>query len=90
MTAQISDTFLFRDEPFDLVAAIHMGFQDATSYRTVFDIPFTDGKIISSRDVSQEMVERRGAFRDRYDSVDSITGIDAAFSRKPDKDKNSE
>ena len=59
---------------------IHMGFQKATAFKTVYDITLDDGRIIDMKDRSKEMEIRRGAFKERYESEDLLLAIVEAFS----------
>lgn len=51
---------------------IHMGYQKATAFETVLDITIKDGRVVKVNDLSQEMEQKRGAFKKRYHSSISI------------------
>lgn len=59
---------------------IHMGYQKPTAFKTVLDITLTEGRVVEIKDRSQEMEEKRGAFKKRYDSGDLILTTEEAFS----------
>ena len=59
---------------------IHMGYQKATAFKTVLDIYLTNGRVDSIDDLSQEMEEKRGAFKKRYKSGNMMQTIQEAFS----------
>lgn len=59
---------------------IHMGYQKPTAFKTVLDIALKDGQVVEIRDRSQEMEEKRGAFKIRYESGNMIQTTDEAFS----------
>jgi|LSQX01.3.fsa_nt_gb hypothetical protein len=59
---------------------IHMGYQKPTAFKTVLDITLKEGRVVEIKDRSQEMKQKRGAFKKHYDSGDMIQTIDEAFS----------
>lgn len=59
---------------------IHMGFQKPSAFRKVLDLSFEDGLLIDVKDRSEEMEQKRGAFKKEYESKDITEGIDEAFS----------
>ncbi len=59
---------------------IHMGFQKATAFKTVLDITLKDGRIVEINDRSQEIEQKRGAFKRRYEGGDMFEMIEEAFS----------
>ena len=59
---------------------IHMGFQKPTAFKTVLDITLKDGRVVEIKDRSQEIEEKRGAFKEHYDSEELFQKIDDAFS----------
>ena len=58
---------------------IHMGYQKPTAFKTVLDITLKDGQIVEINDRSQEIEQKRGAFKKHYES-NLIETIDDAFS----------
>ena len=58
---------------------IHMGYQKPSAFKTVLDITLKGGRVVEIKDRSQEMEERRGAFKKHYESG-NIQSIDEAFS----------
>ena len=48
---------------------VHMGYQKPTAFKTVLDISLKDGKVVEIKNRSQEMEQKRGAFKKRYDSL---------------------
>jgi len=57
---------------------IHMGFQKASSFKTVYDITLKYGKIFEIKDRSKDMEQKRGAFKKHYEAGDiAQTTIDA-------------
>lgn len=59
---------------------VHMGFQKASAFETVYDATLEDGKLVSLVDRSEEMRKKRGAFKRAYESNRFSGGIDDAFS----------
>ena len=59
---------------------IHMGYQKPTSFKVVLDIALKDGQVVEIRDRSQEMEQKRGAFKQHYESGDMVQTIEEAFS----------
>lgn len=59
---------------------IHMGFQKPTAFRTVYDVTLEEGSIVALVDRSKEMEEKRGAFKERYETEDLVRRIGDAFS----------
>ncbi len=59
---------------------IHMGYQKLTAFKTVLDITLKSGRVVEIKDRSQEMEEKRGAFKKHYESGNMIQTIDEAFS----------
>lgn len=47
---------------------IDMGYQKATAFETVLDITINDGRLVKINDLSQEMEQKRGAFKKHYES----------------------
>ena len=59
---------------------IHMGYQKPTAFKTVLDITLRDGRVVEINDRSQEIEQKRGAFKKHYKSGDMLQTIDEAFS----------
>ena len=59
---------------------VHMGFQKATSFRTVIDLNFRAGRLIEFRDRSEEAARKRGAFKERFGKGNLSQDILDAFS----------
>lgn len=59
---------------------IHMGYPKATAFKTVLDITLKDGRVIEINDRSQEMEQKRGAFKKHYESENMFQTIPEAFS----------
>ncbi len=59
---------------------IHMGYQKPTAFRTVLDLTLKDGRVVEIKDRSQEMEQKRGAFKKRYESGNTGEMIEEAFS----------
>ncbi len=59
---------------------IHMGYQKPTAFKTVLDITLKDGRINEIKDRSQEMEQKRGSFKKRYESGNISQAIEEAFS----------
>lgn len=59
---------------------IHMGYQKATAFKTVLDITLKDGRVVEINDRSQEMEQKRGAFKKHYESGNTFQTIPEAFS----------
>ncbi len=57
-----------------------MGFQKATSFRTVIDLNFRAGRLIEFRDRSEEAARMRGAFKERFGKGNLTQDILDAFS----------
>lgn len=59
---------------------IHMGFQKPTAFETVLDFTLKDGRIEKINDRSEEIAEKRGEFKKRYEESGITERIDDAFS----------
>lgn len=61
---------------------IHMGFQKPTAFKTVLDFTLDQGQVTNINDRSREVEQKRGAFKDYYDSdsADLSKRIHDAFS----------
>lgn len=59
---------------------IHMGYQKPTAFRIVLDITLKDGRVVEIKDRSQEMEQKRGAFKKYYEPGNKVQTIDEAFS----------
>ena len=59
---------------------IHMGYQKASAYETVYDITIENGRVILIRNRSEEMKIKRGQFIERFHSGDLKQSIEEAFS----------
>ena len=59
---------------------IHMGFQKASGCKTVLDLSLKEGRVVEITDRSQEMNQKRGAFKNRYESGNKVQTIAEAFS----------
>ena len=57
---------------------IHMGYRKPTAFETVLDITLEDGRVVEIKDRSQEMEQKRGAFKKHYESGNMLKGIDDA------------
>ena len=57
-----------------------MGYQKPTAFKTVLDITLRDGRVVEINDRSQEIEQKRGAFKKHYNSGDMLQRIDEAFS----------
>lgn len=60
---------------------VHMGFQKPSAYGIVWDIEFSEGKIIDTKDISEKVKEIRGEYHDGYNKRELIDGIYDAFKR---------
>jgi len=58
---------------------IHMGFQKASSFKTVFDLTFENGLLKNVKDRSKEMIEKQGQFKKYYESGDTKKVVYDAF-----------
>ena len=59
---------------------VHMGYQKATAFETILDISLTKGKVLTINDRSEEVAEKRGQFKNYYESECSKKVIEDAFS----------
>ena len=59
---------------------IHMGYQKPSSFETVLDITLKDGRVVAINDRSQEMEQKRGAFKKQYESGNMLESTQEAFS----------
>jgi len=59
---------------------VHMGYQKATAFETVVDISLENGKVLAINDRSEEVAEKRGQFKNYYESEYSKKVIEDAFS----------
>lgn len=66
----------------DFVQELHvnMGFQKATAYKTVLELTLKRGRVVEITDRSQEINQKRGAFKKHYKSGDIDQTIAEAFS----------
>lgn len=63
---------------------IHMGYQNATSFKTVLDLTLDNGKVISVKNRSREMKQKRKAFKKHFESENTIQTIEDSFSLNMD------
>lgn len=47
---------------------VHMGFQKASAFETVYDITLLKGEVLKVKDHSEDAAAIRGQFKQRYDS----------------------
>jgi len=59
---------------------VHMGFQEPTSFKTVLELTFKDGRLIDVTDRSKEMEQEREAQRQKYESEYIYEEVDEASS----------
>lgn len=59
---------------------LHMGYQKPTAFKTVLDISLKDGRVVEIKDRSQEMEQKRGAFKKHYESGNMLQTTAEAFS----------
>ncbi len=59
---------------------VHMGFQKPTAFKTVLDITLQEGKIVAVEDKSEEMKQKRGEFKKRYERSSIFQRIEEAFN----------
>lgn len=59
---------------------INMGYQKAVAFKTVFDITLKDGLLVEVKDRSMEMEQKRGAFKEYYNSLNRLEKILHNFS----------
>ena len=59
---------------------IHMGYQKASAYETVYDITIEKGRVILIRNRSEEMKNKRGQFIEQFHSGNLRQSIEDAFS----------
>ena len=66
----------------DFVQKLHvnMGFQKATAFKVVLELKLKRGRVVEITDRSQEMNQKRGAFKKHYNSGDIHQTIAEAFS----------
>lgn len=65
---------------------VHMGVQSATSFKSVLEIEFLDGKVQSVEDRSKYFEGKRGEFKEKYDRGGSVEVIEEAFLTSMEKD----
>jgi hypothetical protein len=65
---------------------VHMGVQSATSFKTVLEIEFLDGKVQSVMDRSKYFESKRGEFKEKYEKGSLVELIEEAFSTSLEKD----
>jgi hypothetical protein len=66
---------------------VHMGYQKPTAFKTVLDITLKKGQTVDINDRSQEVRQKQGAFKKRYESADVTSNdIKDAFSLDMDLD----
>lgn len=56
------------------------GYQEATAFKSVYDITLLDGKITRLTDRSAEMAAKRGKFKREYEAGDMEQTMEDAFS----------
>jgi hypothetical protein len=59
---------------------VHMGYQKATAFETVLDITLKGGRVLEIKDRSEEMAQKRGAFKNRFHSGNILQTNAEAFS----------
>ena len=59
---------------------IHMGFQKPSAFETVLDLTLKDGRVVKILDRSKEMEQKRGEFKERYETGSRLEAIEEAFS----------
>ena len=59
---------------------VHMGYQKATAFKTVYDITLENGTVVEVKDRSEEMEKRRGTFKRHYETGNMSQTIEEAFS----------
>jgi hypothetical protein len=59
---------------------VHMGFQEPTSFKTVLELTFKDGRLTDIKDRSKEMAQERETLKQRYESEGLYEEIDEAIS----------
>jgi len=65
---------------------VHMGVQSATSFNSVLEIEFLDGKVRSVVDRSKYFKSKRGEFKEKYEQGSSVELIEESFSTSLGKD----
>jgi hypothetical protein len=65
----------FINEPY-----VNMGYQKAIAFRTVFDITLKNGLLVEVKDRSSEMEQKRGAFKEYYNSLSRLEQTLYAFN----------
>jgi hypothetical protein len=65
---------------------VHMGVQSATSFNSVLEIEFKDGKVHSVVDRSKYFDSKRGEFKEKYEQGSSVELIEEAFLTSMEKD----
>ena len=59
---------------------VHMGYQKSTAFEIILDISLENGKVLTINNRSEEVAEKRGQFKNYYESECSKKVIDDAFS----------
>ncbi|MBA4312044.1 MAG: hypothetical protein C0417_05390 [Chlorobiaceae bacterium] len=59
---------------------IHMGYQKASAYETIYDITIEHGRVLVINNRSEEMKQKRGQFMEQFESGNLKQSIDNAFS----------
>lgn len=59
---------------------VHMGYQKATAYEIVLEFTFKAGQLVTMQDISAENAKKRGAFKERFETGDSVRSIEESFS----------
>ena len=57
-----------------------MGYQKATAYKTLLEFTFEAGKLVTIKDISAENAKKRGVFKKRFETGDSVQSIEESFS----------
>lgn len=65
---------------------VHMGVQSATSFKSVLEIDFLEGKVQSVVDRSKYFESKRGEFKEKYEKGGLVEVIEEAFLTSMEKD----
>ncbi|MFN6498191.1 MAG: hypothetical protein RMX65_014455 [Nostoc sp. DedQUE01] len=59
---------------------VHMGYQKGSAFETLSEFSFEAGRLLSVQDISAENSQKRGTFKERFETGELVQSIDEAFS----------
>ncbi|MBD2616502.1 hypothetical protein H6G94_35690 [Nostoc punctiforme FACHB-252] len=59
---------------------VRMGYQKGSAFETLLEFSFEAGRLLSVQDISAENSQKRGTFKERFETGELVQSIDEAFS----------